>query len=178
MHKLSRKLMHHRKAATRRAMVQHMPLKGKLYHTDVVVENKELHWCDVMFRRGNQVYNTTFLGLSVALDDALFDAVHGHPEYKLLPRRRGKFNLPEYAALCALEHRLHKEGVTANAGVAILSDYRYGTGLLVTFPTMVFTEDSIVEFIDTWDGTNKDWGTFNSAGREYHREVWSNELTA
>lgn len=40
-----------------------------------------------------------------------------------------------------LEKRIHEEGVKVHTGVKIMSDYQWGTGLIVSFPSYTFTEN-------------------------------------
>lgn len=177
MKKLNRKLLNHRKAANKRACLSYRNTEGKPYYSHHYTEDREMHWCDVEFKVGKKVYNCTFLGLSAVINDAVGDAVYNHPEYALLPRRNISFrNRPMYEARLVLEQRLHEEGVLAKTGVEIRKDYKYGTGLIVSFPKLTFTEQDILDFINTWDGTNKSWGEFNSKDYPYSQDVYANAV--
>lgn len=170
MKKLHIKLLQQRKAANKLACLSYRKSEGKPYSTHHYTEDREMSWCDVTFRKGKKVYNCTFLGLSAVIDDAVGEAAYKHPEYALLPRRNISFrNYPVYEALMELELRLHKEGVLAKTGVEIRKDYKYGTGLIVSFPKLTFTEQDILDFISTWAGTNKNWGVFNSKDYPYNK---------
>lgn len=129
-----------------------------------------MSWCDVAFKRGKKVFNCTFLGLSAVLDDAVGERMFKHPEYDSLPKRVGGLcSVPQYEAMMVLEERIHKEGVLAKTGVEIRKDYKYGTGLIVSFPKLTFAEQDILDFISTWDETNKNWGMFNSKDYPYSK---------
>ena len=168
MKKLHIKLLQHRKAANKRACLSYRKSEGKPYSTYHYTEDREMSWCDATFKRGKKVYNCTFLGLSAVIDDAVGEAAYKHPEYALLPKRVvGLCSVPRYEAMMALGERIHKEGVLAKTGVEIRKDYKYGTGLIVSFPKLTFTEQDILDFISTWDGTNKNWGVFNSKDYPY-----------
>ena len=172
MKKLHIKLLQQRKAANKRDCLSYRNSEGKPYYTHHYTEDRELQWCDVEFKRGKKVYNCTFQGLTVVLDDAVGERMFKHPEYDLLPKRRKDFpgnTVLRYEAMIALEERIHKEGVLAKTGVEIRKDYKYGTGLIVSFPKLTFTEQDILDFISTWDGTNKDWGVFNSKDYPYSK---------
>lgn len=177
MKKLNRKLLNQRKAANKRACRTYKADEGKPYSTHHYTEDREMHWCDITFRRGKKVYNTTFLSLCAAIDDAVGEASFTHPEFDLLPQQDGVLGrLPEYDARLELERRIHEEGVVVKAGVSIKKYYRYGTGLVVTFLTWKFTEDDILEFIAGWDGTDKNWGEFNSKDWSYERVMHCNQV--
>ena len=177
MKKLHIKLLQQRKAANKRACLSYRNSEGKPYSTYHYTEDREMSWCDVAFKRGKKVYNCTFLGLSAVIDDAVGERVFKHPEYALLPKRNGFIgSKPRYEAMRALEERIHKEGVLAKTGVEIRKDYKYGTGLIVSFPKLTFTEQDILDFISTWDGMNKSWGVFNSKDYPYSKEVCANEV--
>lgn len=170
MKKLHIKLLQQRKTANKLACLSYRNSEGKLYYTHHYTEDREMSWCDITFKRGKKVYNCTFLGLSAVIDDAVGEAAYKHPEYALLPRRNISFrNYPVYEALMELELRLHKEGVLAKTGVEIRKDYKYGTGVIVSFPKLTFTEQDILDFISIWDGTNKNWGVFNSKDYPYSK---------
>ena len=177
MKKLHTKLLQQRKAANKRACLSYRNSEGKPYSTYHYTEDREMSWCDATFRKGKKVYNCTFLGLSAVIDDAVGEAAYKHPEYALLPRRNISFrNYPVYEDLMELELRLHKEGVLAKTGVEIRKDYKYGTGLIVSFPKLTFTEQDILDFISTWDGANKNWGVFNSKDYPYNKELYANAV--
>ena len=178
MKKLHIKLLQHRKAANKRACLSYRKSEGKPYSTHHYTEDREMSWCDVAFKRGKKVYNCTFLGLSAVLDDAVGEAMYKHPDYSSLPQRKGFMgnNIPRYEAMIALEERIHKEGVLAKTGVEIRKEYKYGTGLIVSFPKLTFTEQDILDFISTWDGTNKNWGVFNSKDFPYNKELYANAV--
>ena len=170
MKKLHIKLLQQRKAANKLACLSYRNSEGKPYSTHHYTEDREMSWCDVAFKRGKKVYNCTFLGLSAAIDDAVGEVMFKHPEYALLPKRNGFIgSKPRYEAMRALEERIHKEGVLAKTGVEIRKDYKYGTGLIVSFPKLTFTEQDILDFISTWDGMNKSWGVFNSKDYPYSK---------
>ena len=78
--------------------------------------------------------------------------------------------------MVALEKRIHEEGVKVCTGVKIMSDYQWGTGLIVSFPSSTFTEKDVIDFINTLDGTNKNWGEFNSKDFPFTQEVYANEV--
>ena len=170
MKKLHRNLLNHRKAANKRACLSYRNSEGKPYSTHHYTEDREMSWCDVAFKRGKKVYNCTFQGLAVVLDDAVDEVMYKHPEYALLPKRNSTLgSIVRFEAMVALEQRLHKEGVLAKTGVEIRKDYKYGTGLIVSFPKLTFTEQDILDFISTWDGMNKSWGVFNSKDYPYSK---------
>lgn len=177
MKKLHIKLLQQRKAANKRACLSYRKSEGKSYSTHYYTEDREMSWCDVAFKRGKKVYNCTFLGLSAVIDDAVGERMYKHPEYALLPKRNGFIgSKPRYEAMRALEERIHKEGVLAKTGVEIRKDYKYGTGLIVSFPKLTFTEEDILDFISTWDGMNKLWGVFNSKDYPYCKELYANAV--
>ena len=177
MKKLHVKLLQYRKAANKRASLSYRKSEGKPYSTYHYTEDREMSWCDVAFKRGKKVYNCTFLGLSAVIDDAVRERMFKHPEYALLPKRNGFIgSKPRYEAMRALEERIHKEGVLAKTGVDIRKDYKYGTGLIVSFPKLTFTEQDILDFISNWDGMNKSWGVLNSKDFPYNKEVCANEV--
>ena len=168
MKKLHIKLLQQRKAANKRACLSYHKSEGKSYYTHHYTEDREFSWCDATFRKGKKVYNCTFLGLSAVIDDAVGEAAYKHPEYALLPKRNSTLgSTVRFEAMIALEERIHKEGVLAKTGVEIRKDYKYGTGLIVSFPKLSFTEQDILDFIRTWDGMNKSWGVFNSKDYPY-----------
>ena len=170
MKKLHVKLLQYRKAANKRACLSYRNSEGKPYYTHHTKTSLDLLCSDVAFKRGKKVYNCTFLGLSAVIDDAVGEAAYKHPEYALLPRRNTSFrNYPVYEDLMELELRLHEEGVLAKTGVEIRKDYKYGTGLIVSFPKLTFTEEDILDFISAWDGMNKSWGVFNSKDYSYSK---------
>lgn len=177
MKKLHIKLLQHRKAANKRAYLSYRNSEGKPYSTYHYTEDREMSWCDATFRKGKKVYNCTFLGLSAVIDDAVGERMYKHPEYALLPKRVGGLcSVPRYEAMMVLEERIHKEGVLAKTGVEIRKDYKYGTGLIVSFPKLTFTEEDILDFISTWDGMNKSWGVFNSKDYPYCKELYANAV--
>ena len=177
MKKLHVTLLMHRKAANKRACLSYRNSEGKPYSTHHYTEDREMSWCDITFKRGKKVYNCTFLGLSAVIDDAVGEAAYKHPEYALLPKRNSTLGSTErFEAMIALEERIHKEGVLAKTGVEIRKDNKYGTGLIVSFPYSTFTEKDVIEFINTWDGTNKNWGEFNSKDFPFTQEVYANEI--
>lgn len=177
MKKLHVKLLMHRKAANKRACLSYRNSEGKPYSTHHYTEDREMSWCDITFKKGKKVYNCTFLGLSAVIDDAVGEAAYKHPEYDSLPKRvSGLCSVPRYEAMIALEERIHKEGVLAKTGVEIRKDYKYGTGLIVSFPKLTFTEQDILDFISTWDGANKSWGVFNSKDYPYCKELYANAV--
>ena len=177
MKKLHVKLLQQRKAANKRACLHYRKSEGKPYSTHHYTEDRDLHWCDITFKRGKKVYNCTFLGLSAVLDDAVGERMFKHPEYDSLPQRNSILgSVPRYEAMIALEERIHKEGVLAKTGVEIRKDYKYGTGLIVSFPKLTFTEQDILDFISTWDGANKSWGVFNSKDYPYSADVYANAV--
>ena len=170
MKKLHRKLLNHRKVANKRACLSYRKSEGKPYSTYHYTEDREMSWCDITFKRGKKVYNCTFQGLAVVLDDAVDDAVYKHQEYANLPRLPVSIrNTLVYESLRELEKRIHKEGVLVKTGVEIRKDYKYGTGLIVSFPKLTFTEQDILDFISAWDSTNKNWGVFNSKDYPYSK---------
>ena len=170
MKKLHVKLLQQRKAANKRACLSYRNSEGKPYSTHHYTEDREMSWCDATFRKGKKVYNCTFLGLSSVIDDAVGEAAYKHPEYDLLPKRNSILgSTVRFEAMIALEERIHKEGVLAKTGVEIRKDYKYGTGLIVSFPKLTFTEQDILDFISTWDGMNKSWGVFNSKDYPYSK---------
>ena len=170
MKKLHIKLLQHSKAANKRACLSYRNSEGKPYSTHHYTEDREMSWCDVAFKRGKKVYNCAFLGLSAVIDDAVDEAVYKHPEYANLPQLPVSVrNTLVYESLRELEKRIHKEGVIAKTGVEIRKDYKYGTGLIVSFPKLTFTEQDILDFISTWDGCNKSWGVFNSKDYPYSK---------
>lgn len=181
MKKLHIKLLQQRKAANKRACLSYRNSEGKPYSTHHYTEDREMPWCDVEFKRGKKVYNCTFLGLSAVLDDAVGERMYKHPEYDSLPKRvdilvNRLYNIHRYEAMIALEERIHKEGVIVKTGVEIRKDYKYGTGLIVSFPKLTFTEQDILDFISTWNGTNKNWGVFNSKDFPYCKELYANAV--
>ena len=174
MKKLHIKLLQQRKAANKRACLSYRNSEGKPYSTHHYTEDREMSWCDITFKRGKKVYNCAFLGLSAVIDDAVGEVMYKHPEYDSLPKRLG--SVPRYEAMIALEERIHKEGVLAKTGVEIRKDYKYGTGLIVSFPKLTFTEQDILDFISTWDGANKNWGVFNSKDYPYSADSDDNAV--
>ena len=177
MKKLHIKLLQQRKAANKRACLSYRNSEGKPYSTHHYTEDREMQWCDITFKRGKKVYNCTFQGLAVVLDDAVDEVMYKHPEYALLPKRNSTLGSTErFEAMIALEERIHEEGVLAKTGVEIRKDYKYGTGLIVSFPKLTFTEQDILDFISTWDGANKDWGVFNSKDYPYCKELYANAV--
>ena len=177
MKKLHIKLLQQRKAANKRACLSYRNSEGKPYSTHHYTEDREMSWCDVAFKRGKKVYNCTFLGLSATIDDAVGEAVYKHPEYANLPRLPVSIrNTLVYKSLRELEKRLHEDGILVNTGVEIRTDYKYGTGLIVSFPKLTFTEQDILDFISTWDGMNKSWGVFNSKDYPCSQGVYANAV--
>lgn len=177
MKKLHVKLLQHRKAANKRACLSYRNTEGKPYYSHHYTEDREMQWCDVNFKEGKKVYNCTFLGLSAVLDDAVGEAAYKHPEYATLPLLPVSVrNTLVYESLRSLERRIHEEGVVVQTGVEIRMDYQYGTGLIVSFPKLTFTEQDILDFINTWDLTNKNWGVFNSKDFPYSQDVYANEV--
>lgn len=177
MKKLHIKLLQQRKAANKRACLSYRNSEGKSYYTHHYTEDREFSWCDATFRKGKKVYNCTFLGLSAAIDDAVGERMFKHPEYALLPKRNSTLGSTVwFEVMVALEQRLHEEGVLVQTGVEIHKDYKYGTGLIVSFPKLTFTEQDILDFISTWDLTNKDWGVFNSKDYPYNIELYANAV--
>lgn len=177
MKKLHRKLLNHRKAANNLACKTFRNSEGKPYYTHHYIEDRDIYWCDVEFRKGKKVYNATFHGLTVSIDDVVADCAYKHPDYALLPRKNSNLgSYPDYEALIALKKRIHEEGVKVCTGVKIMSDYQWGTGLIVSFPSSTFTENDIIDFINTWDGTNKNWGEFNSKDFPFTQEVYANQI--
>lgn len=167
----------HRKAANKLACKTFRNSEGKPYYSHHYIEDSDIYWCDVEFRKGKKVYNATFHGLTVSIDDAVWDCAYKHPDYALLPRKNSNLgSYPHYEALVALEKSIHEEGVMVQTGVQILKDYQYGTGLIVSFPSSTFTEKDVIEFINTWDGTNKNWGEFNSKDFPFAKDVYANEI--
>lgn len=173
MKKLHIKLLQQRKAANKRACLSYRKSEGKPYSTHHYTEDRDLYWCDVEFKKGKKVYNCTFLGLSAVIDDAVGERMYKHPEYALLPKRNGFIGIK---AMIALEEHIHKEGVLAKTGVEIRKDYKYGTGLIVSFPKLTFIEQDILDFISNWDGMNKSWGVFNSKDYPYNKELYANAV--
>ena len=136
-----------------------------------------LHWCDVNFKKGKKVYNCTFLGLISSIDDAVGDVAYKHPEFASLPRKNSNLGAyPDHEALMVLKKRIHEEGVMVYTGVKTMQDYQWGTGLIVCFPSSTFTEKDVIEFINTWCGTNKNWGEFNSKDFPFTQEVYANQI--
>ena len=170
MKKLHIKLLQQRKAANKRACLHYRNSEDKPFYSHHYTEDRALQWCDVKFKVGKKVYNCTFQGLTVVLDDAVGEVMYKHPDYNLLPKRNSILgSVPRYEAMLALEERIHKEGVLAKTGVEIRKDYKYGIGLIVSFPKLTFTEQDILDFIITWDGNNKNWGVFNSKDYPYSK---------
>ena len=177
MKKLDLKLLAKRKAANKRACKTFKADEGKPYSTHHYTEDSEMHWCDITFRRGKKVYNAMLLSLGCAVMDSVEEASYNHPDYKLLPQRDSQFGyMPMYQARLDLEKRIHEEGVLVGTGVKILGDYRYGTGLVVTFPTWTFDEEDVLGFIASWDGIDKEWSEFNSKNCLYSDEVQVNAV--
>ena len=177
MKKLHIKLLQQRKAANKLACLHYRKSEGKPYSTHHYTEDREMSWCDITFKRGKKVYNCTFQGLAVVLDDAVDEAVYKHQEYANPPRLPVSIrNTLVYESLRELEKRLHEDGILVNTGVEIRKDYKYGTGLIVSFPKLTFTEQDILDFINTWDGANKDWGVFNSKDYPYCKELYANAV--
>ena len=177
MKKLHIELLQQRKAANKRACLHYRKSEGKPYYTHHYTEDREMSWCDVEFRVGKKVYNCTFQGLTVVLDDAVDEAVYKHQEYANLPRLPVSIrNTLVYKSLRELEKRLHEDGILVNTGVEIRKDYKYGIGLIVSFPKLTFTEQDILDFISTWDGANKDWGVFNSKDYPYSADSDDNAV--
>lgn len=177
MKKLHRKLLNHRKAANKLACKTFRNLEGKPYFTHQYIEDGALHWCVVNFKKGKKVYNCTFLGLISSIDDAVGDVAYKHPEFASLPRKNSNIGVyPAYDSMVALEKRIHEEGVKVHTGVKIMWDYQWGTGLIVSFPSCTFTEKDVIEFINTWNGTNKNWGEFNSKDFPFAKDVYANEI--
>lgn len=177
MKKVHRKLLNHRKAANKLACKIFSNSEGKPYYTHHYIEDRDVYWCDLNFKKGKKVYNATFHGLAVSIDDSVGDCAYKHPDYALLPRKNSNLgSYPDYTALMVLEKRIHEEGVKVCAGVKIMQDYHWGTGLVVSFPSYTFTEKDVIEFINTFDGTNKNWGEFNSNYYPFTQEVYANEI--
>lgn len=177
MKKLHIKLLQQRKAANKLACKTFHNLEGKPYYIHHYIEDRDVYWCDVNFKKGKKVYNCTFHGLAVSIDDSVGDCAYKHPDYALLPRKNSTLgSYPDYKALMELKKRIHEEGVKVHTGVKVLRDYHCGTGLIVCFPSSTFTEKDVIEFINTFDGTNKNWGEFNSKDFPFTQEVYANEI--
>lgn len=177
MKKLHRKLLNHRKAANKLARKSFRNSEGKPYYSHHYIEDRDIYWCDVEFRKGKKVFNCTFIGLNTCIDDVVSDSVYKHPEYSALSRKTSDLgSYVDFEELTVLMKRISEEGVKVCTGVKIVSDYQWGTGLIVSFPSSTFTEKDVIEFINTWDGTNKNWGEFNSKDFPFTQEVYANQI--